>query len=181
VKNGIVVVAELTGPAAAKVLEVQRWADPRMAAGTPPHLTLVGSSGAGPMPEETKAARIRELVEPITNDTAPVTITLERPHRFMQTDIIVLPIDPHGPLRTLHERIVKSGLEFERPRFPYSPHVTLNFFPRLTPAMERKLLAVRVTDPVVLSKIRFYRTDEAFLRKLVLELELKGGSATTPS
>jgi hypothetical protein len=37
---------------------------------------------------------------------------------------------------------------------------------------------VRVTDPVVLSKIRFYRTDEAYLRKLVLELELTGPAAS---
>ena len=30
----------------------------------------------------------------------------------MQTDIIVLPIDPHGPLRILHDRIITSGLPF---------------------------------------------------------------------
>ncbi len=176
-KSGVFVVAELSGAAAARVLEVQRWADPRMAAGTPPHITLAGSSGAGPMPASTPASRIRELVEPITNDTAPITVQFERPHRFMQTDIVVLPVDPHGPIRTLHERIAGSGLEFERPRFAFSPHATLSFFPRLTPAMERRLMAVRVEEAVVLNNIQFYVQIEPSAPKLLLELALRGAGS----
>ena len=49
-KAGIFVVAELGEPVREKILEVQRWADPRLAAGTPPHVTMVGSSGVGPLP-----------------------------------------------------------------------------------------------------------------------------------
>jgi 2'-5' RNA ligase len=175
VKSGVFVTVEITGPAREKVLAVQSWADPRLANGTPPHVTIAGSSGAGPMPADTKAARIRELVEPIALDTAPITVQLERPHRFMQTDIIVLPIDPHGALRTLHERLRNCGLQFEQPRFPFSPHVTLSFYPRLTAAVERRLMAVRVDDPVVLTKIAFYLTLDPQPAKLILELPLGGG------
>lgn len=165
---------ELAGPARARVLEVQRWADPRYASESPPHVTMVGSSGAGPMPIQTTRDAIRELVEPITLDTAPIAVELLRPHRFMQTEIIVLPIDPHGPLRTLHERIRSCGLDFERPRFPFSPHVTLNFYPKLTRDMEKKLMAVRVTEPALLTSVKFWLTIEPQPARLLLELELNG-------
>jgi hypothetical protein len=92
------VVAELGEPVREKILEVQRWADPRLAAGTPPHITMAGSSGVGPLPLGTPVELLRERIEPITRETAPITMRFERPHRFMQTDIIVLPLDPHGPL-----------------------------------------------------------------------------------
>ena len=132
-KAGIFVVAELGEPVREQILEVQRWADPRLAAGTPPHVTMVGSSGVGPLPLGTPVELLREKVEPITRETPPITMKFERPHRFMQTDIIVLPLDPHGPLRVLHERVASTGLPFERARFQFSPHATLSFYPRMTP------------------------------------------------
>lgn len=163
---------ELDGPVREQVLAVQRWADPRLAGESPPHVTMIGSSGAGPMPPGTSAERIREVVEPITSSTAPIVVQLERPHRFMQTEIVVLPIDPHGPLRTLHERIRSCGLPFERPRFPFSPHVTLSFYPRLTPEMERRLMQVRLEDAVRLATIKFWETIEPQAPRLLLELDL---------
>ena len=53
----------------------------------------------------------------------------------MQTQIVVLPLDPHGPLRTLHERIKMSGLRAARPRFYFTPHVTLNLYRELPPEL----------------------------------------------
>lgn len=173
-KSGVFATMEIEGPAREQVLGVQRWADPRLAGESPPHVTMIGSSGAGPMPPGTPAERIRKLVEPITASTPPIVVQLERPHRFMQTDIVVLPIDPHGPLRTLHERIRNCGLPFERPRFPFSPHVTLNFYPKLSAEMERRLMQVRVEDPVRLDRIKFWLTIEPRAPKLLLELALEG-------
>jgi len=177
VKSGVFATMEIDEPARSQVLTVQQWADPRLAGESPPHVTMIGSSGAGPMPPGTPAARIRELVEPITAGTAPIVVPLERPHRFMQTDIVVLPIDSHGPLRTLHERIRSSGLPFERPRFPFSPHVTLSFYPRLTPEMERRLMQVRVDDPVRLDRIKFWLTIEPQPPRLLVEFVLGEGTA----
>jgi 2'-5' RNA ligase len=173
-KSGIFVVAELTGEVRERVVEIQRWADPKLANGSPPHITLVGSSGVGPMPGDTPVARIRELLEPIVAVSPPITVHFGPPIRFMQTDIIVLPIDPHGPLRTLHERIATSGLRFEQARFSFSPHCTLSFFPTLTPAMQRKLLSVRVQDAVVIDRLQFYLTFDPQPARKVLELELRG-------
>src|ERR1700709_1122002 len=142
-KAGIFVVAELGDPVREKILEVQRWADPRLARGTPPHVTMAGSSGVGPRPLGPTGERRRERIEPIPRETVPITMKFERPHRFMQTDIIVLPLDPHGPLRVLHERVASTGLPFERARFQFSPHATLSFYPRMTPEMLKRLLALR--------------------------------------
>jgi 2'-5' RNA ligase len=173
-KAGIFVVAELGGAVRDRILEVQQWADPRLAAGTPPHITMVGSSGVGPLPLGTPVALMRERIEPITRGTPPITMKFERPHRFMQTDIIVLPLDPHGPLRTLHERVAQSGLPFERARFHFSPHATLSFYPRMQPEMLKRLLAVRIEDDVEITGLQFYSTPHPQPSTKVLELGLGG-------
>ena len=173
-KAGIFVVAELGEPVRGKILEVQRWADPRLAAGTPPHVTMVGSSGVGPLPLGTSVELLRERIEPITRETAPITMRFERPHRFMQTDIIVLPLDPHGPLRVLHERVASSGLPFERARFQFSPHATLSFYPRMNPEMLKRLLALRFDDDVVITGLQFYSTPHPQPSTRVLDLRLEG-------
>ena len=167
-------VAELGDPVREQILEVQRWADPRLAAGTPPHVTMVGSSGVGPLPLGTSVELLRERIEPITRDTAPITMRFERPHRFMQTDIIVLPLDPHGALRTLHERVAGTGLPFERARFQFSPHATLSFYPRMNAEMLKRLLALRFDDEVVISGLQFYSTPHPQPSKRVLDLRLEG-------
>lgn len=175
-KAGIFVVAELGEPVRGKILEVQRWADPRLAAGTPPHVTMVGSSGVGPLPIGTSVELLRERIEPITRETAPITMRFERPHRFMQTDIIVLPLDPHGPLRVLHERVASSGLPFERARFQFSPHATLSFYPRMNPEMLKRLLALRFDDDVVITGLQFYSTPHPQPSTRVLDLRLEGAT-----
>ncbi|HEU4565189.1 MAG TPA: 2'-5' RNA ligase family protein [Gemmatimonadaceae bacterium] len=172
--NGIFIVSELTGAARERVHAIQRKFDPKLARGTPPHITIAGSSGVGPLPVASKVPRVRELLEPIARATPPITVRFERPHRYMQTEIIVLPIDPHGPIRELHEAIRSSGLRFERSRFPFSPHCTLSFYRTLTPESRRGLMAVRVDEPVVIDRLQFYLTLDLVASRKVLELELGG-------
>src|SRR5262245_59060613 len=115
-----------------RILAIQRRFDPKLAAGVAPHLTLSGSSGMGPIPTSTTTEELRAALEPIARDTAPLTLTFLPPIRFMQTNVVVLPLDPNGPVRALHERIKRSGLRYEQPRFTFTPHVTLSFFRELT-------------------------------------------------
>ena len=176
-KSGIVVLSELVGDVRERVLDIQRRFDPRLAAGLPPHVTITGSSGAGPMSARTPVAELRRALEPIARDTAPMTLVFGRPIRFMQSQVIVLPLDPHGPLRVLHDRIAASGLQFERPRFTFTPHVTLNLFRELPPAAVKALLAERVDEPVVLARIAAHRTVDVVNTERLLELALTGGSA----
>ncbi len=174
-RRGIFIVAELTGPLAERIREIQQESDPKLAASQPPHLTLVGSSGAGPISGSTTEAALRAALEPVAARTAPMELRFEPPHRFMQTEIVVLPLDPHGPLRTLHENIAMSGLEFgARARFTFSPHVTLNLYRTLTPERLKKLMAVRIAEPFMLERFQVYQSMNPQPPRKILELQLTG-------
>ena len=173
---GIFVLAELAGVAGERIAEIQRRYDPKLAASSAPHVTLVGSSGVGPIVPSTTVERLREALGPIAESTAPMSLALGAPMRFMQTEIVVLPLSPHGPLRTLHERIARSGLRFDRARFSFSPHATLSFYPTLTPARRRELLALRVAEPARVDRLSLYYTADPEPRVKLLELELLGAA-----
>jgi hypothetical protein len=65
----------------------------------------------------------------------------------------VLPLDPHGPIRALHDRIGRTGLPFARAKFTFTPHATLSFYPTLSAAALRELLALRVREPAVIDRL----------------------------
>ena len=174
--NGIFLIIELRGDVAEQVREIQRRFDPKLASSTPPHITLVGSSGAGPIAGGTTVEELRRALEPIADDTPPMTLHFGAPTRFMQTEIVVLPLDPHGPLRTLHERIKSSGLSFQRPRFAFTPHATLSFYPTLSRQAQRELLGLRVREPMVVDHIKASLTNDPLPPRAMLELELGRGS-----
>lgn len=171
---GIFVLTELTGETAVTIAEIQKRFDPKLAKLTPPHVTLAGSSGLGPIPTDTPVERIRDALVPIAETTAAMSLRFDPPHRFMQTDIVSLPLDPHGPLRTLHERIGRSGLKFRSSRFHFTPHCTLSFYPTLTPERERALLALRVITPVVIDRLQIYLTRDPQPSRLLFEVPLTG-------
>jgi 2'-5' RNA ligase len=175
-KTGIVLLAELAGPIADRIHEIQREFDPRMAAELPPHVTLSGSSGMGPIPNDTPVDVLRHALEPIARDTAPITVRFQPPHKFLQSIVVVLPIDPYGPIRTLHDRIKASGLPFEAPRFAFTPHCTLSFYPELSREKLRTLLAIRIEEPVLIDRIAAFRAVTLTRVENALELPLTGAS-----
>jgi 2'-5' RNA ligase len=174
VKSGIVILAELTGPVADRIHEIQRRYDPRMAAELPPHITLTGSSGMGPIPSTTSVDEMRRALEPIGRETPPLAVMFQPPMKFMQSLVVVLPIDPHGPIRALHERIKTSGLPAEPPRFAFTPHCTLSFYPELPREKLRDLLSTRIDEPVTVDRIAAYRAVTLTRAENVLELPLTG-------
>lgn len=123
----------------------------------------------------TSISEIRAALEPITASTPPLVLAVGAPIRFMQTTIIVLPLDPHGPLRTLHERIATSGLRFDRARFAFTPHCTLSFYPTHPPSVMRRLLSIRVTEPAVIERLSVQHTMDPQPSRTILELDLNGG------
>jgi 2'-5' RNA ligase len=174
VKSGIVILSELQDPLRERILEIQRQFDPRLAGGVPPHLTLTGSSGMGPISTRTSVEELRRALEPVARATSPLTLSFLPPIRFMQTNVVVLPLDPNGPIRALHERIKLSGLAYEQPRFTFTPHVTLSFFRELTPDMVKAALAVRVPEPFTIDRISAHRTVGIVNSQKLLELRLGG-------
>jgi 2'-5' RNA ligase len=90
----------------------------------------------------------------------------------MQSQVVVLPLDPNGPVRALHERIAEriraAKIVTERARFTFTPHCTLNLYRELPERELRELLALRFPEPVEITSIQAYRatgpagTDQIF-------------------
>jgi 2'-5' RNA ligase len=123
---------------------------------------------------------INERYDPRLARYKPPHVTLTgssgaAPERFMQTNIIVLPIDSHGALRILHDRIVTSGLPFSLSRFTFSPHCTLSLYQTLGADSVRELLKTRITEPFVINAIQLYHTRDPQPSRKLLELPLTGG------
>lgn len=170
------VMAELTGAAAARIHAVQEAFDPRMARELPPHVTITGSSGMGQIPARTPLTELTTALEPIAQTTAPFDVRFGTPFQFMQSPVVVLPIEPYGPIRDLHERIKASGLSYEEPRFTFTPHCTLSFYPELPANRLRELLAFRYPDPVRIDAIQVYRATDVNASVRVLAFPLVGAS-----
>jgi len=117
--------SELRGPLAERVLELQRRFDPRMARELPPHVTIAGSSGMGPIHPSTTDDQVRDALKLVADATPPITVVLQPPMQFMQSNVVVMQVDPNGAIRALHERIKSSGLSYEAARFTFTPHLTL--------------------------------------------------------
>ena len=161
---------------AERIRAINERYDPKLFRYRPPHITLAGSSGAGPLPPSVSVEEMRERLEPIMRDTAPITLSFQPPQRFMQTNIIVLPVAPYGPLRLLHDRIITSGLPFTPARYTFSPHCTLSLYQSLEGKAIRELLKTRMPEPFVISAIQLYHTRDPQPSRKLLELALTGGS-----
>ena len=158
-KSGIFVFAPIGGHVGARIVELQRRYDPRLGAlDQAPHVTLAGSSGMGPIAPDTTREELLERLGPIVASTPPISLRFGRPTRFMQTQIVVLPLDPHGPLRTLHERIKTAGFRAARPRFYFTPHVTLNLYRELPQEELYALLSERFDEPVTIDSLEAHLT-----------------------
>jgi 2'-5' RNA ligase len=175
--KGIFVVAELTGSAAEHIREINLRFDRKLANARPPHITITGSSGVGPLRSDTPVSEIELKLRPVAESTVPMRLRFGPPQRFLATEIVVLPLDPHGELRHLHDRIVSSGLDFGRARFTFTPHCTLSLYPSLNGEAARDLLAVRVNDEVLIDRIDVYHTNDPQPARKLLELPLTGAAA----
>jgi 2'-5' RNA ligase len=174
--KGIFILAELAGEACDVIAEIQREFDPKLAAiPARPHVTLTGSSGVGPIDAGTPVPTLQAALAPIASATLPMALEFGAPMRFMQTNVVVLPLNPHGELRALHEKIARCGLPFERARFRFTPHVTLSLYPTLDDAALKRLLATRVRAPAELAAISAYLTYNPARSTKLLELRLGSG------
>ena len=177
--DGIFIIATLAGEAGEQIKAINERFDPRLARFKAPHITITGSSGVGPIPSSVTAVEIRERLEPIASTTAPMTLRFGPPMRFMQTEIVVVPLDPHGPLRIFHDRIASTELQFGRARFTFSPHCTLSLYPRLNAEAARELLGLRVTAPTVIDRIQVVQALDPQPSRTLFELPLTGGRETS--
>lgn len=172
--KGIFILAPIGGEAGVRIAELQRRYDPKLAAMNGPHITLAGSSGVGPVAAGTSEQRLREALEPVARETAPLQLPFGAPTRFMQTNVVSVHLDPNGPIRELFDRIRSSGLVFGPVRFAFTPHATLSYFPTLDRARERALLAERVTTPALIDRLELSMTNDPQPPRKIMELLLEG-------
>jgi 2'-5' RNA ligase len=172
--SGIFVIAELDGAMGERIHAIQERFDPKLAAESPPHVTIIGSSGAGPIPVGTSIELLRSAIEPVAATTPPLALKFGPPMRFLQREIVVLPLDPHGPLRALHQRLKESGIPYAPARWPFTPHCTLSFYPTLTQETLRPLLALRESGVWTLRTLRVYHTREPQPPTLLFDAPLLG-------
>ena len=173
-RNGIFILVNVQGELADRIHAIQKKFDLRMANFARPHFTLIGSSGAGPIAGGTPNEVLHDVLDPIAQTTAPFSLHFERPVRYMQTNTFALPLDPHGPLRALHDRVKRSKLSFARSRHAFTPHVTLSHYRTPTDAEAKELLSVRVNEPFVVDHLVVSLTDEPNKPRKLFELELTG-------
>ena len=174
IKSGIFIIAPIPAPVGDRIAALQSTHDPRLLKLGAPHVTLAGSSGIGPIAADTTIAELRAALDPIARTTPPIALRFGRPTRFMQTEIVVLPLDPHGPLRALHEKIKTAGLRAAAPRFYYTPHVTLSLYREQTREVLAELLALRFDDTVTIDRIECHLTRDIGDSRHLLTLPLAG-------
>lgn len=172
--NGIFITVELEGALASRVKAIQEAHDPRLAREFPPHVTLIGSSGAGPIDPATPHDALRRAIHGVTDATAPIEVRFEPALRFIGRDIVVLPIDPNGPIRGLHEALKTSGIRYAPARWPFTPHCTLNYYATLTPERLKSLVAVREPAPWTMHTLRVYHTRDGEGARQLFDAPLRG-------
>jgi 2'-5' RNA ligase len=174
--TGIFIIGEIRGELGNRLAEITGRYDPRLARSKPPHLTLTGSSGLGPLPPDLPVAEIAARLDPVLSATGPIELRFGPPARFMQSNIVILPLDPHGPLRVLHDRVGASGLPFGRARYTFTPHVTLCLYATLSRDALRELMEMRITEPFLLEALQIYLTRDPQPARRLVELPLRGGT-----
>lgn len=170
----IFVLVEVRGAAGRQIAEIQRRFDPKLAARSRPHITLTGSSGVGAIPGFFSVEQLRESLAPVARTTRPFELSFGPAERFMQTNTVVLPLDPHGPIRDLHERVARSGLPFGPAKFTFTPHVTLNYFASLSKQEMERLLETRIHEPLRVDHMQCSLVHDPQPPVVICELPLSG-------
>ena len=173
--DGVFIVADLFGADADRIAVLQRELDPKFAALFRPHVTLAGSSGVGPLPPDVQVEELRDALTSVGENVAPLEFVFGAPERFPATNIIVLPLPVHGPVRWLHDRIGTCGLPFAPPKFAFTPHCTVHFYRTMTDEALRRAQRFRVRGPILVDRIQAYRSREPQPAVLLCEIMLSGG------
>ncbi len=172
--DGIFIVADLFGTEADRIAALIREIDPKFANLYRPHVTLAGSSGVGVLPLGTPAAEVREALQRVGDAVAPLDFVFGAPERFPATNIIVLPLPVHGPVRWLHDAIATSGLAFGAPKFAFTPHCTGHIFRTLQDETWQRARRFRVRAPIRVDRLQAYAAREPQAPTLLCEVELRG-------
>jgi 2'-5' RNA ligase len=170
--RGIFVLVPIEGEAGAQIQAIREQYDRKLAAMNAPHVTLIGSSGAGPIASNTPREELTRIFSKIARETEPFEVVAELPHRFVNTGIVSFPLPARGALRVLHEKILTSGLRFLPTRFAFAPHATVSYYPELSRARERELLSLKLTAPIRIERLELSLTNDPQPPDIVVNVRL---------
>ena len=127
-KSGIFILAPINGPVGERIAQVQAEYDPQLARLGPPHVTLAGSSGMGPIAPAPRWTSCATLSAPIAEQTAPIELQFGRRRGSCRRRSSC-----SRSIRTVRcarctSAIKTSGLRAAAPRFYFTPHVTLSLY-----------------------------------------------------
>lgn len=118
------VVVELPEELWQPILELRRKYEPWRAK-LPVEITLLGSSGTGPIQEGTDRELVIREVERVLAGSAPPIVQFDSINVFPSTGLYHFAIKDSTGLIELHEKLRGVSLPLSQSLFPFTPHCTL--------------------------------------------------------
>lgn len=149
----------IPAPFCDRVMDVRRSQKDTFFASLPVEITIAGSNGVGVVETSQDLPEAYSILDRIAADTEPIETAFGPVTRFSGTDIFALTFENEAPFHTLHQRIVKSGIQFRESPHPFQPHCTLRTRTPVSDADARLLMSIRVPGRFTLEEISVCRLD----------------------
>lgn len=150
------IVLELPGPIANIIHNIRTGQGDDFQASMPAEITIVGSSGVGPIAHDQDPEEFFTAINEIAASTPPFTVSFDKVHRFPGTDIVVMKLKDETLVRSLHQKFVESGIKFQDTNFAYEPHCTLRSKSPLTDQEMEELSKLKIEGDFILQTLSVY-------------------------
>lgn len=151
------IVLELPEPIASMIHKIRLEQGDEFQASMPEEITIVGSSGVGPIAKDQDPDELFKAIDEIAASTSPITVSFDKAHRFPGTDIVVMKLKDDTLVRSLHQRFIDSGVKFQNSDFPYQPHCTIRSKSPLTDQEMEELSKLKIEGNFTLQTLSVYR------------------------
>lgn len=151
------IVLELPEPIASTIHKIRAEQGDDFQASMPTEITIVGSSGVGCIAQDQDPDEFFKIIDEIAASTPPLTVSFDKVHRFPGTDIVVMKLKDETLVRSLHQRFVESGINFQDVDFAYEPHCTLRSKSPLTDQEREELSKLKIEGDFTLQTLSVYR------------------------
>jgi 2'-5' RNA ligase len=152
-------VLDIPNPIAGRIMAIRERHHDWFLKSLPVEITLIGSSGVGVFDPTQEPEEAFAILDAIAVETPPIQASFGEVLRFPETDIFVHTLQDEEPFRSLHERIVKSGLLFTPSPFPYKPHCTIRRRSPISEDEATELLSLKISECFVLDTMSVYMLD----------------------
>ncbi len=150
------IVLELPESTASAIHKIRTEQGDDFQASMPTEITVVGSSGVGPIAQDQDPDEFFKIIDEIAASTPPITVSFDKAHRFPGTDIVVMKLQNDTLIRSLHQRFIESGIKFQNTDFEYVPHCTLRSKSPLNDQEMEELSKLKIEGDFTLKTLSVY-------------------------